>query len=305
MEKSEVNKGAFVDYSDFVQKNGRILAKRKAGFHSNEVLEMMIEEYVLMIRSAARHLDYLDTAFMSSTRQIAIYMAELAECITGRYFKGRYMELSDAMIDLLIRDFRTALKRDGDRDVLIKMIPATGVSEKNGLISSVKSFTFYVGNEAVLGIRTFEDDRFNNEAMVSCDQSRKNGFYKACRVVSKNYILGENGVFVNASEKSFLDTFRDTGKDDFLFNPDLEYYYFPYLGFVDVVGKYVYIDRSEGIRKVVSDEGEKVYRFKPVLLDCAFVGGPLKDNDEIFSQAFKCEVESFKPKQLVKSKQDE
>ena len=46
MEKSEVNKGAFVDYSDFVQKNGRILAKRKAGFHSNEVLEMMIEEYV-------------------------------------------------------------------------------------------------------------------------------------------------------------------------------------------------------------------------------------------------------------------
>lgn len=305
MEKSEVNKGAFVDYSDFVQKNGRILAKRKAGFHSNEVLEMMIEEYVLMIRSAARHLDYLDTAFMSSTRQIAIYMAELAECITGRYFNGRYMELSDAMIDLLIRDFRTALKRDGDRDVLIKMIPATGVSEKNGLISNVKSFTFYVGNEAVLGIRTFEDDRFNNEAMVSCDQARKNGFYKACRVVSKNYILGENGVFVNASEKSFLDTFRDTGKDDFLFNPDLEYYYFPYLGFVDVVGKYVYIDRSEGIRKVVSDEGEKVYRFKPVLLDCAFVGGPLKDNDEIFSQAFKCEVESFKPKQLVKSKQDE
>ena len=305
MEKSEVNKGAFVDYSDFVQKNGRILAKRKAGFHSNEVLEMMIEEYVLMIQSEVRHLDYLDTAFMSSTRQIAIYMAELAECITRRYFKGRHMELSDSMLDLLIRDFRTALKRDGDRDVLIKMIPATGVSEKNGLISSVKGFTFYVGDEAVLGVRTFEDDRFNNEAMVSCDQSRENGFYKSCRVISKNYIFGENGVFVNASEKSFLDTFRDTGKDDFLFNPDLEYYYFPYLGFVDVVGKYVYIDRSEGIRKVVSDEGEKVYRFKPVLLDCAFVGGPLKDNDEIFSQAFKCEVESFRPKQLVKSKQDE
>lgn len=215
MEKSEVNKGAFVDYSDFVQKNGRILAKRKAGFHSNEVLEMMIEEYVLMIQSEVRHLDYLDTAFMSSTRQIAIYMAELAECITRRYFKGRHMELSDSMLDLLIRDFRTALKRDGDRDVLIKMIPATGVSEKNGLISSVKGFTFYVGDEAVLGVRTFEDDRFNNEAMVSCDQSRENGFYKSCRVISKNYIFGENGVFVNASSRSFLDTFCDTGRDDF------------------------------------------------------------------------------------------
>ena len=101
MEKSEVNKGAFVDYSDFVQKNGRILAKRKAGFHSNEVLEMMIEEYVLMIQSEVRHLDYLDTAFMSSTRQIAIYMAELAECITRRYFKGRHMELSDSVLELL------------------------------------------------------------------------------------------------------------------------------------------------------------------------------------------------------------
>lgn len=305
MEKSEVNKGAFLDYSDFVQKNGRIIAKRKAGFHSNEVLEMMVEEYVLMIQSEARHLDYLDTVFMSSTRQIAIYMAELAECITGRYFKGRHMKLSDSMIDLLIRDFRTTLKKDDNRDVSIKVIPATGVSEKNGLISSVKGFTFYVGDEAVLGIRTFEDDRFNNEAMVSCDQSRKNGFYKSCRVISKNYIFGENGVFVNASKRSFLDTFEDTGKDDFLFNPDLEYYYFPYLGFIDGVGKYVYIDRSRGIRKVVSDEGEKVYSFKPVLLDCAFMGGPLKDNDEIFSQAFKCEVESFKPKQLVKSKQNE
>lgn len=305
MEKSEVNKGAFVDYSDFVQKNGRILAKRKAGFHSNEVLEMMIEEYVLMIQSEVRHLDYLDTAFMSSTRQIAIYMAELAECITRRYFKGRHMELSDSMLDLLIRDFRTALKRDGDRDVLIKMIPATGVSEKNGLISSVKGFTFYVGDEAVLGVRTFEDDRFNNEAMVSCDQSRENGFYKSCRVISKNYIFGENGVFVNASSRSFLDTFCDTGRDDFLFNPELEYYYFPYLGFIDGVGKYVYIDRSNGVRKVFFDEGEKLYSFRPVLLDCAFVGGPLKDNEEIMAQAFKCEEESFKPKQLVKLKQDE
>lgn len=305
MEKSEVNKGAFVDYSDFVQKNGRILAKRKAGFHSNEVLEMMIEEYVLMIQSEVRHLDYLDTAFMSSTRQIAIYMAELAECITRRYFKGRHMELSDSMLDLLIRDFRTALKRDGDRDVLIKMIPATGVSEKNGLISSVKGFTFYVGDEAVLGVRTFEDDRFNNEAMVSCDQSRENGFYKSCRVISKNYIFGENGVFVNASSRSFLDTFCDTGRDDFLFNPELEYYYFPYLGFIDGGGKYVYIDRSNGVRKVVFDEGEKLYSFRPVLLDCAFVGGPLKDNEEIMAQAFKCEEESFKPKQLVKLKQDE
>lgn len=305
MEKSEVNKGAFVDYSDFVQKNGRILAKRKAGFHSNEVLEMMIEEYVLMIQSEVRHLDYLDTAFMSSTRQIAIYMAELAECITRRYFKGRHMELSDSMLDLLIRDFRTALKRDGDRDVLIKMIPATGVSEKNGLISSVKGFTFYVGDEAVLGVRTFEDDRFNNEAMVSCDQSRENGFYKSCRVISKNYIFGENGVFVNASSRSFLDTFCDTGRDDFLFNPELEYYYFPYLGFIDGVGKYVYIDRSNGVRKVFFDEGEKLYSFRPVLLDCAFVGGPLKDNEEIMAQAFKCEEESFIPKQLVKLKQDE
>lgn len=305
MEKSEVNKGAFVDYSDFVQKNGRILAKRKAGFHSNEVLEMMIEEYVLMIQSEVRHLDYLDTAFMSSTRQIAIYMAELAECITRRYFKGRHMELSDSMLDLLIRDFRTALKRDGDRDVLIKMIPATGVSEKNGLISSVKGFTFYVGDEAVLGVRTFEDDRFNNEAMVSCDQSRENGFYKSCRVISKNYIFGENGVFVNASSRSFLDTFCDTGRDDFLFNPELEYYYFPYLGFIDGVGKYVYIDRSNGVRKVVFDEGEKLYSFRPVLLDCAFVGGPLKGNEEIMAQTFKCEEESFKPKQLVKLKQDE
>ena len=305
MEEFRKSNGAFDGYNDFVQKNGKIIANKKAGFHSNEVLEMMIEEYILMIQSEARHLDYLDTVFMSSTRQIAIYMAELAECITGRYFKGRHMELSDSMIDLLIRDFRITLKKDDNRDVSIKMIPATGVSEKNGLISSVKGFTFYVGNEAVLGIRTFEDDRFNNEAMVSCDQSRKNGFYKSCRVISKNYIFGENGVFVNASKRSFLDTFEDTGKDDFLFNPDLEYYYFPYLGFIDGVGKYVYIDRSRGIRKVVSDEGEKVYRFKPVLLDCAFMGGPLKDNDEIFSQAFKCEVESFKPKQLVKSKQEE
>ena len=258
-----------------------------------------------MIQSEVRHLDYLDTAFMSSTRQIAIYMAELAECITRRYFKGRHMELSDSMLDLLIRDFRTALKRDGDRDVLIKMIPATGVSEKNGLISSVKGFTFYVGDEAVLGVRTFEDDRFNNEAMVSCDQSRENGFYKSCRVISKNYIFGENGVFVNASSRSFLDTFCDTGRDDFLFNPELEYYYFPYLGFIDGVGKYVYIDRSNGVRKVVFDEGEKLYSFRPVLLDCAFVGGPLKDNEEIMAQAFKCEEESFIPKQLVKLKQDE
>lgn len=305
MEEFRESNGAFDEYNDFVQKNGKIIANKKAGFHSKEMLEMLIEEYVLMIKSESGRLDFLDPMFMNATRKTVGYMAELAECITARYFNGKYMELSGSMIDLLIRDFRTSIRSEKNKRVSIKMLPVFGTSETAGLISCVKGFNFFVNDEAILGIRTFEDDRFNNEAMVSCNQSRYHGFSKASRLISKNYIFGENGVFVNASNRSFLDTFDDTGRDDFNFNPDLKYYYFPYAEYVDGNGKYSYIDRKEGIKKVFFGDFCKTYRFKPILLDCAFVGGPLKNNEEVMEEAFKCYEVSNDTKKLVKSKQDE
>ena len=304
-------KGAFDKYNEFLQERGEkesITPVVRHGFYSDKVVEMAIRDRVLAIKDEVHRVNHhRESCLVDSTRYIIGNMVDLAQCINERYHNGKHMELSKDMIDLLLSDFDKALCEDDNRYISIELIEVDDTTVVNGLgqeVPCVKGITLSVRGERVLGIRTFEDDRFNNEAMISCNQSRYHGFSKGCRVISRNYIFGEDGTFVNASNKSFLDTVGDPHKEDFPFCPELEYYYmpyFPYIKPIDIDGKYVYINRHEGLRVVVSDKGEKTYRFKPMLLDCTFVGGPLKNNEEVIEQAYKCyEVKDDEPKQLIK-----
>lgn len=301
LEKNE----ALRNYMDFVQKNGKIRKKAINGCYDEVMLEDKIAEKVILLREYAKNLSLNSSTFLEASRQSVYSMLEMAECVTERYFKGNYFELSPLMIDLLINDFRCSIKRQCVGKVTYDFLPTS--LEENSFLdyrTMAKNFTFYVNGEAVLGIRTFEDDRFMNEAMVSCDHARYHGFNKSARVISRNYIFGENGIFVNASEESFLDAFRNSGVEDFPFVPDLKYYYFPYMGYANGKKEYVYIDRKMGIKKTFSSDGEKSYMFKPILLDCALVGGPLQDDQEMLDSVFACKrVSDEEVKQYIKRKQ--
>lgn len=303
MGKNLEDNEALRNYNDFVQKNGKIRRNAINGCYDDVMLEDKIAEKVILLREHSKSLNPNFLTFLGASRQIVHNMLEMAECVTERYFKGSYFELSPAMVDLLINDFRCSLKKLSDGEVSHSFVPNVIDGEAFNLEyrPKAKSFTYYVNGEAILGIRTFEDDRFMNEAMVSCDHARYHGFNKSARVVSKNYIFGENGIFVNAQAKSFLEVFRNNGEEDFPFGQDLKYYYFPYASYANGEEGYSYIDRKNGIKKTFSNGEEKVYTFKSMLLDCAFVGGPLQNDEEMLESIFVCtEASTDKAKQYVK-----
>ena len=100
---------------------------------------------------------------------------------------------------------------------------------------------------------------------------------------------------------SFLEVFRNNGEEDFPFGQDLKYYYFPYASYTNGEEGYSYIDRKNGIKKTFLNGEEKVYTFKSMLLDCAFVGGPLQNDEEMLESIFVCtEASTDKAKQYVK-----
>ena len=99
-------------------------------------------------------------------------------------------------------------------------------------------------------------------------------------VVTKNYILGDNGIYINASDESFLSTFLDTGIENFPNNPEIKYNYIPY----NHNEKRTYVDRNKGISREYSlKDGEVVCeekRFSPPLLD-SIICGSIKTDSEL------------------------
>ena len=104
MGKNLEDNEALRNYSDFVQKNGKIRKNAINGCYDDVMLEDKIAEKVILLREHSKSLNPNFLAFLGASRQIVHNMLEMAECVTERYFKGSYFELSPAMVDLLIND---------------------------------------------------------------------------------------------------------------------------------------------------------------------------------------------------------
>lgn len=255
-------KNEFVnDYSALIEDMGSI-SREKVLLRLDRKIGSLILEIM----------DEADSAYYnSSSHIIASDMFLLANSLTERHFSSKRFEPDDEMIELLgnelIRNVRTLKGKT-------RVVLTTG---------DVKRITIYKGDVAILGVRVFEDDRFDSEAMISCKKSKDidTTMFRNVKVVSANYIFGTDGVFINASDKSFLDTFGNTGNDDFGINPDLKYYYMKY---VDGNLRKTYIDRKNGRR--IFYEGERKFEssFAPSILDALIVGG---NNTGVYNTLYK------------------
>lgn len=226
----------------------------------NNVLDAKIEDVYLDTLLDLDDIYRIDVSF-----DIVKRMFILQNLITARFCNGRGFLPTDEMITLLSRELRAKVVESDERPKL--------VLETDG---NIKSVTMMIGDEALLGIETFDEDRFTNALMVSCNRVRNARLVTSTRVISPNYIFGDNGVYINVGDESFLDTFRRSDTEEFDLTLGLHYWYIDY----SRPEERVLVDRAHGLKDAITDTGEvKFGSFYAPMLN-GIILGALKHSDE-------------------------
>ena len=231
------------------------------GYKKNTVsLDGKIEDTIFDII-----VDLNDVSRFDMSLDIVDKMFRLSSLITERFCNGKVFEPTNEMLTLLSRELEERLKNS---DYNPYLVIGTG--------DVIKSVNLLLGDEAVLSIETFDEDRFKNDLMVSCNRVRNTRSVTSSRVVSPNYIFGDNGIYINAGNKSFLDVFGKSDTEDFDSLLDLKYYYIDY----SRPEERVLVDRAHGLKDTITDTGEvKLGSFHAPMLN-GIILGALKHSDE-------------------------
>lgn len=209
--------------------------------------------------------DLNDVSRFDMSLDIVDKMFRLSSLITERFCNGKVFEPTNEMLTLLSRELEERLKNS---DYNPYLVIGTG--------DVIKSVNLLLGDEAVLSIETFDEDRFKNDLMVSCNRVRNTRPVTSSRVVSPNYIFGDNGIYINAGNKSFLDTFKRTNTEEFDSTLELHYWYIDYFR----PEERVLVDRVHGLKDTITDTGEvKLGSFHAPMLN-GIILGALKHSDE-------------------------
>lgn len=209
--------------------------------------------------------DLNDVSRFDMSLDIVDKMFRLSSLITERFCNGKVFEPTNEMLTLLSRELEERLKNS---DYNPYLVIGTG--------DVIKSVNLLLGDEAVLSIETFDEDRFKNDLMVSCNRVRNTRSVTSSRVVSPNYIFGDNGIYINAGNKSFLDVFGKSDTEDFDSLLDLKYYYIDY----SIPEEKILVDRVKGIKTTVMDNGKvKLDSFYAPMVNGVILGA-LKHSDE-------------------------
>ncbi len=226
----------------------------------NNILDAKIEDVYLDILLDLDDIYRIDVSF-----DIVKRMFILQNLITERFCNGRGFLPTEEMIKLLSHELRVKVIESDERPKLALEID-----------DSKKSVTMMLGDEAILGIETFDEDRFANDLMVSCNKARNTRTVTSARVISPNYIFGDNGVYINASDESFLDTFKRT--DTLEFDSTLELYYW-YIDYFKPEER-IFVDRFHGLKVNITDTGDvKIESFQVPMLNDVILGAS-KHSDE-------------------------
>ena len=231
------------------------------GYKKNTVsLDGKIEDTIFDII-----VDLNDVSRFDMSLDIVDKMFRLSSLITERFCNGKVFEPTNEMLTLLSRELGERLKNS---DYNPYLVIGTG--------DVIKSVNLLLGDEAVLSIETFDEDRFKNDLMVSCNRVRNARPVTSSRVVSPNYIFGDNGIYINAGNKSFLDVFGKSDTEDFVSLLDLKYYYIDY----SIPEEKILVDRVKGIKTTVMDNGKvKLDSFYAPMVNGVILGA-LKNSDE-------------------------
>ncbi len=231
------------------------------GYKKNTVsLDGKIEDTIFDII-----VDLNDVSRFDMSLDIVDKMFRLSSLITERFCNGKVFEPTNEMLTLLSRELGERLKNS---DYNPYLVIGTG--------DVIKSVNLLLGDEAVLSIETFDEDRFKNDLMVSCNRVRNARPVTSSRVVSPNYIFGDNGIYINAGNKSFLDVFGKSDTEDFDSLLDLKYYYIDY----SIPEEKILVDRVKGIKTTVMDNGKvKLDSFYAPMVN-GIILGALKNSDE-------------------------
>lgn len=231
------------------------------GYKKNTVsLDGKIEDTIFDII-----VDLNDVSRFDMSLDIVDKMFRLSSLITERFCNGKVFEPTNEMLTLLSRELEERLKNS---DYNPYLVIGTG--------DVIKSVNLLLGDEAVLSIETFDEDRFKNDLMVSCNRVRNTRPVTSSRVVSPNYIFGDNGIYINAGNKSFLDVFGKSDTEDFDSLLDLKYYYIDY----SIPEEKILVDRVKGIKTTVMDNGKvKLDSFYAPMVNGVILGA-LKNSDE-------------------------
>ena len=231
------------------------------GYKKNTVsLDGKIEDTIFDII-----VDLNDVSRFDMSLDIVDKMFRLSSLITERFCNGKVFEPTNEMLTLLSRELEERLKNS---DYNPYLVIGTG--------DVIKSVNLLFGDEAVLSIETFDEDRFKNDLMVSCNRVRNTRSVTSSRVVSPNYIFGDNGIYINAGNKSFLDVFGKSDTEDFDSLLDLKYYYIDY----SIPEEKILVDRVKGIKTTVMDNGKvKLDSFYAPMVNGVILGA-LKHSDE-------------------------
>lgn len=231
------------------------------GYKKNTVsLDGKIEDTIFDII-----VDLNDVSRFDMSLDIVDKMFRLSSLITERFCNGKVFEPTNEMLTLLSRELEERLKNS---DYNPYLVIGTG--------DVIKSVNLLLGDEAVLSIETFDEDRFKNDLMVSCNRVRNTWPVTSSRVVSPNYIFGDNGIYINAGNKSFLDVFGKSDTEDFDSLLDLKYYYIDY----SIPEEKILVDRVKGIKTTVMDNGKvKLDSFYAPMVNGVILGA-LKHSDE-------------------------
>lgn len=231
------------------------------GYKKNTVsLDRKIEDTIFDII-----VDLNDVSRFDMSLDIVDKMFRLSSLITERFCNGKVFEPTNEMLTLLSRELEERLKNS---DYNPYLVIGTG--------DVIKSVNLLLGDEAVLSIETFDEDRFKNDLMVSCNRVRNTRPVTSSRVVSPNYIFGDNGIYINAGNKSFLDVFGKSDTEDFDSLLDLKYYYIDY----SIPEEKILVDRVKGIKTTVMDNGKvKLDSFYAPMVNGVILGA-LKNSDE-------------------------
>ena len=231
------------------------------GYKKNTVsLDGKIEDTIFDII-----VDLNDVSRFDMSLDIVDKMFRLSSLITERFCNGKVFEPTNEMLTLLSRELEERLKNS---DYNPYLVIGTG--------DVIKSVNLLLGDEAVLSIETFDEDRFKNDLMVSCNRVRNTRSVTSSRVVSPNYIFGDNGIYINAGNKSFLDTFKRTNTEEFDSTLELHYWYIDYFR----PEERVLVDRVHGLKDTITDTGEvKLGSFHAPMLN-GIILGALKHSDE-------------------------
>ncbi len=226
----------------------------------NDVLDAKIEDVYLDILLDLDDIYRIDVSF-----DIVKRMFVLQNLITERFCNGRGFLPTAEMIKLLSHELRTKVIESDERP--------KAVLENDG---NIKSVTIMLGDEAVLGIETFDEDRFTNSLMVSCNRVKNARVVTSTRVISPNYIFGDNGVYINAGDESFLDTFKRANTLEFDSTLGFYYWYIDY----SRPEERILVDRVHGLKDTITDTGDvKPGSFYAPMLN-GIILGALKHSDE-------------------------